>query len=104
MSTASIIVVGDMFWMDGAHLPHQIPSKLVNKSFSPYKVLSVHGITEHLNLTESLNKIYNLMYMYRSMFFESRVHRDSAFGASRRRRLLPSVVHSLSFSPAPLAK
>jgi len=65
--------------MDGAYLPHQIPSKLANKWFGPYRVLSVHGVAVRLDLPAALGKVSNLVNMRRLKFFEPR---DSVFGES----------------------
>lgn len=78
-STPATIAVGDLVWMDGAYLPHQIPSKLANKWFGPYRVLSVHGVAVRLDLPAALGKVSNLVNMRRLKFFEPR---DSVFGES----------------------
>ena len=76
-STPSKIAVGDKVWMDSVHLPHQIPSKLANKWFGPYTVLSVHDIAEHLDLPAELGHASSMVHVRRLKFFEAR---DVAFG------------------------
>lgn len=78
-STPATIAVGDLVWMDGAYLPHQIPSKLANKWFGPYRVLSVHVVAVRLDLPAALGKVSNLVNMRSLKFFELR---DSVFGES----------------------
>ena len=76
-STPSVIAVGDRVWMDSAHLPHQIPSKLACKWFGPYTVLSVHGAAVRLELPAEFGHADNTVNMRRLKFFEPR---DVAFG------------------------
>jgi len=78
-STPSVIAVGDRVWMDSAHLPHQIPSKLASKWFGPYTVLSVHGAAVRLELPAEFGHADNTVNMRRLKFFEPR---DVAFGAN----------------------
>ena len=59
------------------HVPHQIPSKLANKWFGPYTVLSVHGVAVRLDLPAELGHASNMVNMHRLKFFEAR---DVAFG------------------------
>jgi len=35
----SEVKVGDLVWLDGVHVPHQVPWKFAPSWFGPYKVL-----------------------------------------------------------------
>ena len=73
------IAVGDRMWLDGAHVPHQIPFKLANKWFGPYAVLEVFpgGATVRLDLPDVLGKTSDVINVRRLKFFHQR---DAEFG------------------------
>ena len=70
------IAVGDMVWMNRAHLPQQVPVMLANRWFGPDKVISGHGVAVRLNSIQGM--VSNLVNMRRLKFFE---FKDSVFGA-----------------------
>jgi hypothetical protein len=73
----SLVRVGDRMWLDGAHVSHQLPYKLVCKWFGPYEVLEVRGHTVRLNLPASLGKTSDIISLHRLKFYEQR---DACFG------------------------
>ena len=72
------VAVGDRVWLDGAHVPHQLPFKLANRWFGPYVVLQVMGGAVRLDLPESLGKTSDIINFRRLKFFEER---DADLGA-----------------------
>jgi hypothetical protein len=73
----ALVRVGDRMWLDGAHVPHQLPFKLANRWFGPYEVLAVRGNTVRLNLPDSLGKTSDIINLHRLKFYEQR---DACFG------------------------
>jgi hypothetical protein len=55
-SVSAEVNVGDMVWMDVAHVPHQVPWKLASRWFGTYRVREVKGATCTLDLPETLDK------------------------------------------------
>jgi hypothetical protein len=55
-SVSAEVKVGDMVWMDGAHVPHQVPWKLAPRCFGSYRVREVKGTVCTLDLPETLDK------------------------------------------------
>jgi hypothetical protein len=76
-SVPAEVKVGDMVWMDGAHVPHQVPWKLAPRWFGPYRVREVKGAACTLDLPETLGKTSDKVNVRRLKFFEER---DAAFG------------------------
>jgi hypothetical protein len=76
-SVPAEVKVGDMVWMDGAHVPHQVPWKLAPRWFGPYRVREVKGAACTLDLPETLGKTSDKINIRRLKFFEER---DAAFG------------------------
>ena len=70
--TPADVAVGDRVWLDGAHVPHQIPYKLANRWFGPYVVLDVMGGAVRLDLPDSLGKTSDIISFRRLNFFEER--------------------------------
>ena len=64
--------VGDMVWMDGAHVPHQVPWKLTSRWFGTYRVREVKGAVCTLDLPETLGKSSDKINIRRLKFFEER--------------------------------
>ena len=75
--SVSEVKVGDMVWMDGDHVPHQVPWKLVTRWFGPYRVREVKGADCTLDLSETLGKTSGKVNVRRMKFFEDR---DEDFG------------------------
>jgi hypothetical protein len=71
------VKVGDMVWMDGAHVPHQVPWKLAPRCFGSYRVRKVKGTVFTLELAETLDKTSDKINIRRLKFFEER---DTSFG------------------------
>ena len=76
-SVPAEVKVGDMVWMDGAHVPHQVPWKLAPRWFGPYRVREVKGAACTLDLPETLGKTSDKVNVRRLKFFEER---DADFG------------------------
>ena len=68
------VKVGDWVWMDGAHVPDQIPHKLAMRWYGPYEVLEVFagGGTVRLRLPEELGRISTVVNIRRLKFSELR--------------------------------
>jgi hypothetical protein len=68
------VKVGDWVWMDGAHVPDQIPHELAMRWYSPYEVLEVFagGGTVCLRLPEELGRISTVVNILRLKFSELR--------------------------------
>lgn len=73
-SSPAEVKVGDLMWLDGAHVPHQVSYKLANRWFGPYPVLAVHpgGATVKLDLPDTLGKTSDVVNLRRLKFFEQR--------------------------------
>jgi hypothetical protein len=68
------VKAGDWVWMDGAHVPDQIPHKLAMRWYGPYEVLEVFagGGTVRLRLPEELGRISTVVNICRLKFSELR--------------------------------
>jgi hypothetical protein len=68
------VKVGDWVWMDGAHVPDQIPHKLAMRWYGPYEVLEVFagGGTVRSRLPEELGRISTVVNIRRLKFSELR--------------------------------
>ena len=71
------VKVGDMVWMDGSHVPHQVPWRLVSRWFGPFRVWDVRGATSTLDLSETLGKTSDKVNVRGLKIFEER---DADFG------------------------
>ncbi len=69
-SVPAEVKVGDMVWMDGAHVPHQVPWKLTPRWFGPYRVREVKGAPCTLDFPETLGKTSDKVNVRRLKFFE----------------------------------
>jgi hypothetical protein len=78
-SVPAEIKVVDMVWMDDAHVPHQVPWKLVPRWFGSYRVRDVKGAAFTLDLAETLGKTSDKVNIRRLQFFEER---DASLGDS----------------------
>ena len=79
-ASPATVRVGDRVWLDGSHVPHQIPYKLANRWFGQYTVLEVmpSGTAVRLDLPESVGKMSDVANVRRLKFYEER---DAEFGA-----------------------
>ena len=79
-ASPATVRVGDRVWLDGSHVPHQIPYKLANRWFGPYTVLEgmPSGAAVRLDLPESVGKMSDVANVRRLKFYEER---DAEFGA-----------------------
>ena len=86
------VKVGDWVWMDGAHVPDQIPHKLAMRWYGPYEVLEVFagGGTVRLRLPEELGRISTVVNIRRLKFSELR---DAELSTEDDRLVEPLVGH-----------
>jgi hypothetical protein len=66
------VKVGDYMYLDGKHVPIQVPLKFEVRWFGSFKVLAVRGPVVQLDLSATLGKMSPLVNVRRLKFFEER--------------------------------
>ncbi len=64
--------MGNYMYLDGKHVPSQVPLKFVVRWFGPFKVLAVRGPVVQLDLPATLGKMSPWVNVRRLKFFEER--------------------------------
>jgi hypothetical protein len=59
-------------YLDGKHVPRQVPLKFVSRWFGPFRMLAVRGPVVHLDLPDTLGKMSPWVNVRRLKFFEER--------------------------------
>jgi hypothetical protein len=66
------VKVGDYMYLDGKHVPSQVPLKFAARWFGPFKVLAARGPVVQLDLPATLGKMSPWVNVRRLKFFEER--------------------------------
>ena len=66
------VKVGDYMYLDGRHVPSQVPLKFASRWFGPFRVLAARGPVVQLDLPATLGKMSPWVNVRRLKFFEER--------------------------------
>ena len=66
------VKVGDYMYLDGKHVPSQVPLKFASRWFGPFRVLAARGPVVQLDLPATLGKMSPWVNVRRLKFFEER--------------------------------
>ena len=66
------VKVGDYMYLDGKHVPSQVPLKFASRWFGPFRVLAARGPVVQLDLPATLGKMSSWVNVRRLKFFEER--------------------------------
>ncbi len=64
--------MGDYMYLDGKHVPSQVPLMFASRWFGSFRVLAVRGPVVSLDLTSTLGKMSPWVNVRRLKFFEER--------------------------------